>query len=391
MDRFMIMIKPLHPKIQMMCSIEEYGFCVEDFYRKWFGVFLENDMMIMNFIEDMQRCISMYIVKVIVKYKNGFRERRSLRGVLKGHFVLTKKIKKNGDIVKCKTSMHKFIVDHSVLKICHSKVVFKPYNPQYRRKALNPNIHNYFKGFKCCWDKINYNNVNKSRIRFLLNHIREVVSGGDVKVYWFIIMWLANIVQKPWKKTDIAVTVVGGDNRKNVLTDLFINHLFGTCTSTTIDTLKSLKGRFDCVIAKKIFVILDEATVHGDYSDILYSIRITKYQQYVEERYLDPFMIPDCCNYMFFLNNVANVDLSDYRLMVVKSVDRDDEYLERFVEECCNDECVFEFVKYLLQLDIEGYNLAAEMPVTDIKKEFIRKREMKKLHERRYSNKNRFI
>ncbi len=380
--------KKIHPKIEMMCSIEEYSFCLQDLRRKWNTKLVDTNKKINEFLVDVQRCIGIYDngdTRCIIKNKTEVHECGSLSKALKGRFIIIeKRDKRNGKLIKREMSMYEFIVKKNLNLLDYDGVVFEPFNPRDRDKGLTPDIYNYFNGFKCCWGADDYDNIHMDKIKIVLNHILEVVANNDLKIYRFILMWLANIIQKPWKKTGIIIVVTSKQGvGKNILTDLFIEHLFGSAISTTIDDLEKITTRFNVIVEKKIFIVLDEAIVvnkMGNYHKVfnILKSKISGKTQIIEKKFIDSYVIDDCCNYVLFSNyeNIVKVETTDRRYVVLEASDKykgNSDYFIKFVKDCYRKDCMFEFVKYLMSLDIENYNLESNMPMTDLKKNLMYK------------------
>lgn len=77
----------------------------------------------------------------------------------------------------------------------------------------------------------------------VLYHLREILAAGDERVYRYIIMWLAHIVQFPAHKTGIALLFQSASGSgKELFWDWIAKHLFGGHLSATVDDSAELCG-----------------------------------------------------------------------------------------------------------------------------------------------------
>ena len=93
----------------------------------------------------------------------------------------------------------------------------------------------------------------------ILNHIKEVYSCGNEKLYQYIIKWFASKFQYPNKK--IGTLVLKSDLEgagKNIILDFIAEHVIGIKHARLIDNIETLFKNFNAEAEASIITIIDE-------------------------------------------------------------------------------------------------------------------------------------
>lgn len=97
----------------------------------------------------------------------------------------------------------------------------------------------------------------------LVDHIYDVIAGGNDEYGDWIIAWLAQIVQQPWRKPGTALVLVGREGvGKSILGDV-MKVLLGAHHVIASDS-QHILSNFNASLATAIFVQLEEAFWAGD-------------------------------------------------------------------------------------------------------------------------------
>ena len=187
----------------------------------------------------------------------------------------------------------------------YNKIVFKPNDHKIR-----PNERNIWTGFKAEGVK----EVNMELITPFLNHIKTVWANNNDHHYKYFLTWLAQIIQTPYKPTDVAIILQGGQGSGKTLPCQFLaEHVFGKSLSLTLAGLSALTQRFNGVVKGKIFVNVNELSVVDSDSfnstfDKMKAL-ITDRSMMVEPKGLESFSINNYSNYIETTNHIHTVKL----------------------------------------------------------------------------------
>jgi hypothetical protein len=184
-------------------------------------------------------------------------------------------------------------------------------------------------------------------IKPILDHVHNVVSGGDVKVAHWILSWFADIYQDPTNKPGTALILVGAQGAgKSTLSGLLggalgapmdVRNAFpGTFFSFT-DKIDQLVGKFNEHLEGKLLIQLEEVIQNAgskgrdnlQNASILKSL-ITKQYDLVEPKGHKIREVKNVARYIFTSNSVdraQRIEQGDRRYSVVEvSSDKKDDF-----------------------------------------------------------------
>jgi len=190
-----------------------------------------------------------------------------------------------------------------------NKIVFDP-----SMKSINN--YNYFTGFK-------YSEGEAAPIdNKFLNLLRRVCN--DNKIYDYFVDWIAHIIQRPFKKTNIAVILYSDVKGvgKNCIVDGISKLLKGY--SAHVETIDDITKNFNSHLVNKLFIYGDEIKASSKcISDKLKQV-ITRPTQNMERKGKDAFEIEDFTNWLFTTNNkdAFKVEQGDRRLFLVECINQ---------------------------------------------------------------------
>jgi hypothetical protein len=174
------------------------------------------------------------------------------------------------------------------------------------------------------------------------SHIYNVLCSGNEKYFWYLMAWMARIIQDPGgDRPGVAVVLRGG---KGVGKGMFANafgKLFGE-SYVPVSTAKGLTGDFNAHLAKALLVFADEAVWAGDkQAEGRLKAMITEYSIDFEPKGFDKIPMKNHINLIMASNEDWVVPATeDERRFFVLDLQRHDfmtpEYFEAISEEMEN-------------------------------------------------------
>jgi hypothetical protein len=189
----------------------------------------------------------------------------------------------------------------------YNKIVFDP-----SLKSINN--YNFFSGFK-------YTDGEQAVLENpFLSLLKRVCN--DKKTYDYFVDWIAHIIQKPYKKTNIAIILYSNIKGvgKNCIVDGICKLLKGY--SAHVETIDDITKNFNSHLVNKLFIYGDEIKASSKcVSDKLKQV-ITRPTQNMEKKGKDAFEIDDFTNWLFTTNNrdAFKVEQGDRRLFFVECI-----------------------------------------------------------------------
>jgi phage/plasmid-associated DNA primase len=155
----------------------------------------------------------------------------------------------------------------------------------------------------------------------------NVICDKNNNLFNYIISWISYIIQKPGKKTETELILIGeqGTGKNKFFTDV-ISKLFGRYAIQNENNINNIIGRFNSNIENKILVICKELQSIDNNKlsnfDGLKSL-ITDEKMNVESKYLNIRTIDNVSNFIFVSNNSIPIKIanSDRRYGVFKCSD----------------------------------------------------------------------
>jgi hypothetical protein len=233
-----------------------------------------------------------------------------------------------------------------------NKIVFDP-------SLTSINTYNYFDGFK-------YTDGESAPLdNPFLNLVKRVCN--DKKTYDYFIDWVAHIIQKPFKKTNIAVILYSNVKGvgKNCIVDGISKLTKGY--SGHVETIEDITKNFNAHLVNKLFIYGDEIKASSKcISDKLKQV-ITRPTQNMEKKGKDAFEIEDYTNWLFTTNNkdAFKVEQGDRRLFFIECISEklSKEASTEYYKYINDDEEMNKLFNYFKNHEIT-YNIGIEAPPT---------------------------
>jgi hypothetical protein len=189
--------------------------------------------------------------------------------------------------------------------------------------------------------------------------LREVVAGGDMVVYEYLLNFLAHMLQKPEVKPGVMPVLMGGQGTGKGTFFKLLSAIWSK-TSLITNQIDQITGRFNNVLETVYVVWLDEALFVGNHAatDMLKSL-ITEQQITIEAKHQTPRSIFSC-HRLFAATNAdhfAHIDRDDRRMLYLPIPNKhqgDIGYWERVNSALASDELAA-LVAHLEQRDISKF------------------------------------
>lgn len=190
-------------------------------------------------------------------------------------------------------------------------VVFKP------GQEVRPDQYNLWRGF-CVEPTEGTWGVGWDQYR---QHLLEDVCGGNERIFWWLIGWMAHRVQRPWEVPESAVVLIGerGDGKSSVFK--ILGRLFGR-HYMTITNPRQLLGNFNAHLIDKVLVLADEAVWGGDKTNEgILKVMISEDKRVIEIKGKDAFEVDNCTAYGICSNNdwVVPVGRQERRFLILRT------------------------------------------------------------------------
>lgn len=178
-----------------------------------------------------------------------------------------------------------------------TEIVFKPY--VHGTKDLTPANHlNLYRGLAL--EPVEGDCMDYYR------HVFHIICGGNMRLFKYVMTWLAHMMQEPDKKPGTALVLRG---LKGIGKGIFVDALRPILGrhSVKVSDPKQLTGNFNGHMDAKILAIAEEAFFGGDRKvDSIVKDMITSDRMMLERKFMDAAEIDDHRRFIF-LSNAENV------------------------------------------------------------------------------------
>lgn len=230
---------------------------------------------------------------------------------------------------------------------------------------------NLWRGFK----QPHVESVDMGLIQPILDHAFQILAAGKEEFHAYQMGWFASIVQRPWKKTDVAILYKGKEGTgKNIFIEFFGKRVLGKDYYIYINNRKHLVSHFNAHLSGKLLTFVDEVTIGADLeaSSILKSI-ITQTEMHLEHKGMDGVIVDHFNNYIFASNDDMPIRIDaangDRRYAVSQTADDrkgDFAYFAKLDKLCKDPNTAAHFHKYLRDYDLSDFSIP-KIPVTAAK------------------------
>jgi hypothetical protein len=250
------------------------------------------------------------------------------------------------------------------------------------RIAVDPsntiqNVYNMWKGF----DAERLPPVADERVQELIEpikkHFNDVITHGNKEHSEFCHHYLANILQRPWLKTQVAIFLYGPQGcGKGIVFEFFRHKILGNhCSSQTSRPENDLFGRFANGAVNRVMIQVDEVKSLHDHTDQLKDL-ITNPTLNYEKKGKDTIVVSNLTNLILTSNNANALTVSPddrrFALFQCSPVHKGDmSYFQELGAELERPEVARAYYQYLMSLDLSDYPVSFQhkRPITEFYRE----------------------
>jgi Family of unknown function (DUF5906) len=238
-------------------------------------------------------------------------------------------------------------------------------------------VYNMWKPFAVTFIPPVCDNEVEDLVQPILKHISDVIAvGNDHHLNW-IIDYLANMVQRPDRKSQVAVLLYGVEGcGKGIIFEFFRRCILGEfCSFQTSDPENDLFGRFANGAFHRVLIQVDEVKTLHDHSCRLKDF-ITNNTINYERKGKDKITVQNISNLILTSNNENALAVSPedrrFSLFRCSSIHKmDKSYFIRLAEHLAKPKVARAFYQYLMSRDLAQYvgDFQASRPITEYYKE----------------------
>ena len=202
------------------------------------------------------------------------------------------------------------------------------------------------------------------------DYLLEVICNGDSATHFYLLRFLAHMLQFPETKPGIVPVLIGGQGTgKGVFFQLL--KAIWSRTTLLVSDVDEVVGKFNAALERHYVVCMDEALFSGDKKslDRLKSL-VTEPTIRIEQKY-QPSRSIDSVHRFFAATNhdqFAHIEKDDRRfffLRVSSSHQQDTDYFKRLCDSFNDGQTLEGFVSFLLCLDLADFNVRERPKTTE--------------------------
>jgi len=224
-------------------------------------------------------------------------------------------------------------------------------------------LHRNYKPYK------EYSGEIKANCKAFLSYIKEVICSSNEEHYRYIIKWIGNMVQGNKNDSILYLKGVQGIG-KSTLTEMLKDYIIGNDISLETGS-EPLKSQFNKILMGRLLVVFEELETFSKSEWMAVSSKLKRYTTSntidYEDKNEKKFQGENINNYIINTNNDALKD-SDGRRIFICDVSthrkNDREYFKNLRAKCFNYEVGEALFSYFLEVEINGFNAQADMPMT---------------------------
>ena len=211
------------------------------------------------------------------------------------------------------------------------------------------------------------------RPNLFVDHLRKLFGKNSQ----YILKWLASIVQRPGKPTNVALVVTGGQGTGKTTTfELFMKKIIGSkYFGQTSNPENDLFCRFGFLKDSKILIVIDDFNVGSiKLNSDPFKSYITGETVTYEAKGKMAIPLRNCMNFVLTTNKMdpVKLDADDRRYAVLEVSDKlkgNHAYFDRLYKYLDRPENIRAIYDLLRDIDISQTNFQAERPITELYQE----------------------
>jgi hypothetical protein len=237
------------------------------------------------------------------------------------------------------------------------------------------NVFNTYRGLDA--EKLDNVEYQQACVDTLRKHTKFLVGDSETNNDYFE-KFFANIVQFPAQLSQVAIVLKSREGcGKNLFLEVIEKILGKEYYCTTTSPKDKLFGRFNSGKMNKLLINLDETKSKDakDYYEII-KAEITNPTTLIERKGHDGFSVRNFARYFFTTNNELPIKISksDRRFCLFECTGKkkSDKYYKKISSMLTNPSALYSYYKYLMSIDLAGYNFSAERPETEFYKRSVK-------------------
>jgi hypothetical protein len=200
--------------------------------------------------------------------------------------------------------------------------------------------------------------------------LMDVICAGNKTNYFWLLKFLAHMLQKPDEKPTVAIILLGGQGTGKGMFYRLLKEVW-PYTMLQVHDIDDVVGKFTAALERNYGVWMDEAMfTHDNKSMEKLKAVISEHQIRIEEKY-QPKRTIDSFHRIFAASNndhFANIGSDDRRFFILKvsgSHAQDTSYFGRYIEALNDGVSLPAFVDHLLEADISDFNVHLRPKTTE--------------------------
>jgi hypothetical protein len=177
-------------------------------------------------------------------------------------------------------------------------------DPQLRPQGTETGVFNMWNGFAAAAFSPIHPQIIQELVQPIIRHLNEVITDGNEGHTNWLLDYMANIVQRPHQKTQVAISFCGKQGcGKGIIFDFFRTHVLGpACSFQTANSENDILRRFANGIVNKVFIQVDEVKSLRAFRDKFKNL-ITNDTLNYKKKGNDVIVVKNLTNLIFTSNN----------------------------------------------------------------------------------------
>lgn len=298
--------------------------------------------------------------------KNVLRDKKNLKDLYENlSYNALKENEETGEIKLVETKfIDEWLKDPKIRT--YEKMDFRPC------EKIPDDIYNTFDGFEISNKPLKpVEDITKTKV---YEHLFNLC-GREQQSLDYVLRYLANIVQQPYKKTQVALIFKSIQGcGKDTFFDWFAEKIIGKQYYFNSSKLDLIFGKFNSSLSKKILVVINEVNINKT-KDIIENLKdaTTAKVVRVEKKGKDTIEEQDNVHYILLTNNdnPLPIEHKDRRFGAFEcnaEIAQNVEYFNALYKELYSGDIDRAFYDYLMSLDIKDYAFQDKRPKTQLYK-----------------------
>jgi hypothetical protein len=265
-------------------------------------------------------------------------------------------------------------IDSQRKTISYREAIFRP------MKKEQDGVYNFFRGFKHQkkdgQEDPSEFEVDMTKVEKITNHILLVWCKNDKECYEYVLNWFAHILQKPWIKIGVMISLLSDEGvGKSVIIESFNKFVLGKEYGLVVNTVKDITEKFNSLGDRRCLVVFDDPQDMDDRARKAMKMLITSEDNVVRRKFKESKSSINYANYIQFCNHkkdLNDVSPSDRRNFIMEAdnsyagkTPEGMAYFTKHYAELEDGENYKHLAHSLMQRDISSWD-PREYPETDI-------------------------